>query len=197
VSVPARPTKRSTRLSTRGRLAFFLLGGALLVGIQLATESDDLGAAVFVALALLFQPLSRRFGEHDPDLHLTDGREPPFRVSALSFGFAVAWGTLLSVVLPEQLGVWLFFWVVLWPWLELFTALARRDIARRGVASWRPMRPFRDPALVSVAVTVFMTGALVIDGYDVVEAAAWGLVCGGVCFAVTVVIATAARREFH
>jgi hypothetical protein len=69
-------------------------------------------------------------------------------------------------------------WALLWPWLEIFDALVRRDIARHGVSSWKPERPVRE-ATISVAATVVAIAAiLLLDGAGLAEAALAGLLCG-------------------
>lgn len=127
------------------RLALFLFGLAGLAGIYLATESEAFQVLFLFVLVFAALPvLVRRFGVPEEYAEATGESEPPASVLALSLLFAVPWGVLTYFVVPEGLGPWFWYWLILWPWFEAYSYFAHRALRRDGPGTWRKSRPVRD-----------------------------------------------------
>lgn len=83
------------------------------------------------------------------------------------------------LVLPEAgLGPWFWIWVVLFPGLELYRALALRELRRNGSETWVRNRPVRDSVLAACATPPLILPLAFYDDVSLGEAVLAGLACG-------------------
>jgi hypothetical protein len=182
------------RLARPVRVAFFAAGLAALGAIYLLTRSAELQTLVLFALAFGVLPTLRyRFGRGDTLPEIKD-RNAPLGVWALSILFAIAWGGATFLAVPRAAGPWFLWWLMMWPWIEVHTHLAERELRRHGTAGWQPTRPLRDSILAGVAVVPFVVGIELADSGDLTAAIVNGLMCGLIVFAVGGTFARLGRR---
>ncbi len=171
----------------RVRLAFFAFGLPALAGVYAATESEGYQVLVLFALTFGVLPvLSRRYGVRDEYAEATDGANVPARVLVWSLVVVAPWVALTFFVVPESLGPWFWWWLVMWPWLEVNMFLAERAFQRDGAESWRKERLVRDSAVAGAVTAPIIVLIMLADDAAVAEAVITGVLCGFIVFGITV-----------
>ena len=90
--------------------------------------------------------LRRRADGPDEHAGVAAGLTPPWRLLILSLVLAAPLGVAIYF-LGDLIELGLFWFIAfMWPWLEVYEALIRREIERHGIATWKPERPLRDAA---------------------------------------------------
>lgn len=101
---------------------------------------------LFATVLLPSALLRRRVDGPDRHAETTAGLVPPWRLFLLSL-LLVAPLAVAIYFLSDLIELGLFWFIAFfWPWVEVYEALLRRDIERRGVGAWKPDRPLRDAA---------------------------------------------------
>ena len=177
-------------------MTFFAVGSALLGATYAMTGSEDLQVAVLFALVFVVLPaLSRRFGVQDAYMQVLEERKAPIGVLVLSLVFLIGWGALVFVAVPDfRLGPWFSLWVLMWPWLEVFSLLAEARLDREGADNWKPVRPLRDCGAAGLATAPLITMLMLLNDTPLGDAAATGLACGVIVFVIAGTFAWLERR---
>jgi hypothetical protein len=155
--------------------------------VWLLTHSE---AAQFLALlAVFYLPgilAQRRFGTTEREYQAPFDKSPPWRIVALSVVLILPAGTAIYFLSGAiDLGLfWLF--ALLWPWIEIYEALSKRDIRLHGTSDWKPERPFRDAAVAIPVMTLAIAALAVLDGASLPEAVLTGGACGLIVFGLAV-----------
>ena len=178
------------------RLSFFAMGALVLGAIGLATQSEAVQLATFLVLAFGAMPAFwRLFGADDGYFALVRDRNVPLRVVWPALAFGVTWGALVLFALPEaSLGPWFWFWVVMWPWLEVFVWCVERGIRRGEAEEWPRFRGLRDVAWLCLSFVPIAMAVVLLLGDPLWLAAAVGIAAGGAGFAVTAAVVVLMRR---
>jgi hypothetical protein len=166
------------RLPRRLRLGFFAAGLVLLGVSRVGIDDDAVQVLVFLALMGSIAPLHRRFARSDDYSDALRERDVPWRVFLTSMAFALLWGALVFVAVPESLGGLFALWLILWPWGEVLMALADRDLRTNGPDGWRRRRPVRDSGLAGLVAAALITAIGLADGFSVGEAILTGGIAG-------------------
>jgi hypothetical protein len=189
----------TAHVSPTVRVSFFVVGLVALAAVYAATGSSALQVLVLLALTWgLLPALLRRFGTERPELARLRDRNPPAAVIVRSLVVAVAWGAVTFLLLAPViggLGPWFWWWVVMWPWLEVSGFLTRRELARKPEQEWRARRPARDSAVAGAAVAPFIAGLTLLDGDGVGTAVAGGVASGAIVFAISFAAERSRRRS--
>lgn len=178
------------------RLAFWVGGSVALGATHLATESEGLQLLVFLVLMLLAMPaFFRQFGTDDGYFATVRDRNVPLRVAWPGFAVAVIWGALVLFAIPEAgLGPWFWFWVIMWPWLEVFAWRVEREIESGAAADWPRYRGLRDIAVFCLAFVPIATAAVLLLGDPLWMALAVGAAAGVGGFVAAALVVTLMRR---
>ena len=168
------------------RLTYFLLGLAILGATYVATESDGAQFIAILVLVFVIHPVLANLGgvPWPPYLNTKPPRHFPNDVLVWSMAFACVWGAIVILFRPDLgVGEWFWWWVVIWPWIEVFLFLAERRFQRDGgVETWKPAHPIRDGAFAGGVTAPLVTGVMLLQDYSVGEAVATGAVCGVILF---------------
>lgn len=188
---------RELRLPWRLRLASGLGCLAALAAAYGATGSAELQVVVLLAFLLFVLPeLTLRFGVRDHVREVCRERAVPSRVTVVALLFALPWGALVLVAVPDLgFGPWFWFWVFLWPWTELVLLAVERQLARRGAATWpaaKAARPLRDAAVAGACTVPLCFAIFLLQDDGAAEAALAAAGCGAIVFASS---AFSMRRE--
>lgn len=170
------------------RVAFFVFSLAVLAGVYAATGSES--AQVLALFALVFgvqSLLLERFGVRDGYVEALPQRNIPPDVLGVSAAFAAGWGAAVLLFAPDLgVGPWFWWWVVMWPWIEVLALLAERRFRKDGGAeTWRRARPVRDTATAGLVTVPLVTAIMLLQGSSVGAALATGVGCGVIVFLVT------------
>jgi hypothetical protein len=169
----------------RVRLALFAFSLPALAGVYVATDSAGLQFLVLFALTFGVLPvLSRRYGVRDEYSEATREMNVPARVFVWSLVFGLPWTALTFFAVPESLGPWFWFWLVMWPWMEVCVLLAERALQRDGVESWPEARLVRDSAVAGAVTGPIICAVALVDGAALAEALATGAICAGIVFGI-------------
>jgi hypothetical protein len=167
------------------RLALFAFGLPALAGVYAATESEGYQVLVLFALTFGVLPaLSRRYGVRDEYTEATDRANVPGRVLAWSLIVVAPWVALTFFLVPKSLGPWFWWWLVMWPWMEVYVFLAERALERDGAESWREARLVRDSAVAGAVTAPIIVAIMLADDAAVAEAVIAGVLCGFVVFGI-------------
>jgi hypothetical protein len=167
------------------RWGLFAFGLVALGGTYAATGSEAAQVLVLFALAFgIYPAMTRAFGRSDALTELARDRTAPVGVVARSLLFFVLWAALIFVAAPDLgLGPWFWWWVVMWPWLEVYIYLAERRLRRDGGgSSWKPIRPLRDTVVAGLATAPVIAVIALFEGLGVGEALLTGFLCGCIVF---------------
>jgi hypothetical protein len=133
--------------------------------------------------------LSHQYGVRDEYTEATSRLNVPARAVAWSLVFGLPWAALTFFVVPESLGPWFWFWIVIWPWMEVYTYLGERTLRRVGVESWPKARPVRDSAVAGAVTGPIFFAITLADGTAAGEALATGAAGGVIVFAISAAFA--------
>ena len=170
------------------RVAFFVLSLAALAGVYAATDSE--GAQVLALFALVVgvhRLLLDRFGVRGGYVEALPQRNIPLDVLGVSVAFIVGWGAVVLLFAPDLgVGPWFWWWVVMWPWLEVLALLAERRFQQDGGAeAWRRARPVRDTATAGLVTVPLVAAIMLLQGSSAGAALATGVGCGVTVFLIT------------
>jgi hypothetical protein len=169
----------------RVRLALFALGLPALGGVYAATESEGYQVLVLFALTFGVLPaLSRRYGVRDGYTEATERANIPARVLAWSLVVVAPWVALTFLLVPKSLGPWFWWWLVMWPWMEVYVLLAERALQRDGPETWREARLVRDSAVAGAVTAPIIAAIMLADDGGVAEAVITGVLCGFIVFGI-------------
>lgn len=157
----------------------FALALVALAAAWLLTHSELVQLLVLLAISYVPRAVAaRRAAGADTHANPTEGLSAPWPVVLLSCVLVLPVGIAIFFLSGAvDLGLfWLF--ALLWPWLEIFETLVRRDIERHGTSNWKPERPVRGAAISVAATTVAMAALALLDGAGMLEAFLIGVSCG-------------------
>jgi hypothetical protein len=179
------------------RIAFFVLGLVVLGATYAASGSEALQVlALFVLTLGVFPAIRRRTRSEADQPEAVRERNPPLSVTALSLGFALAWGALVFAAAPDLgVGPWFWWWVVMWLWAEVNASLVGHRFRRDGGENWKRVRPIHDAALWGAVTAGVLVIIFLLEGSSAAEALLTGALCGFIVFAMTAAVTRRVLRR--